>query len=112
MKNNTAINEFKQPNEQQQLFTYLKHSQQEKVRPVLRLLKPAYQGKLCAQLLDYMETGVLPLAEDVMLDTFAFYLVGRTNGQNRAIIEPLCAEPKGPFAEALGVKIQISNIQE
>ena len=40
------------------LFDYLTEEQQQAVRPILRVLKPQAQEKLCAALIDYMEFGV------------------------------------------------------
>ena len=36
------------------LFDYLTEEQQQAVRPILRVLKPQAQEKLCAALIDYM----------------------------------------------------------
>ena len=46
------------------------------MRPILRVLKPQAQEKLCAALIDYMEFGVEEEPEDYLLRMAFRYLTG------------------------------------
>ena len=56
------------PSVQGDLFNYLKPEQQEKLKPILRIVKRPYQVTLCIALLDCLEgNGIQPL-DNPMLD--------------------------------------------
>lgn len=61
MNNNTSrfASHNDQPNEQQELFSYLTKSQRQKMAEVLRPLKPLCQAELCRRMLRYLEEGHL-----------------------------------------------------
>ena len=75
------------------LFDYLTEEQQQAVRPILRVLKPQAQEKLCAALIDYMEFGVEEEPEDYLLRMAFRYLTdGKQPSEGRrdaAKIRPL-----------------------
>ena len=65
---------FKFPTMQDQLFDYLRKEQQERVRQVLGALKKRAQAELCVALLDYMETGIAVIPENVLVGAAFMYL--------------------------------------
>ena len=75
------------------LFDYLTEEQQQAVRPILRVLKPQAQEKLCAALIDYMEFGVEEEPEDYLLRMAFRYLTdGKQPSEGKrdtATIRPL-----------------------
>lgn len=71
------MNEFTYPpSVQSDLFNYLSPEQRELVKPVLRILKRPCQEELCLALLDYMETGVAAVPDELQLGTLFLYLTG------------------------------------
>ena len=56
------------PSIQSDLFNYLKPEQQEKLKPILRIVKRPYQAMLCVALLDYLEGNGIQQIDEPMLD--------------------------------------------
>ena len=56
------------PSVQGNLFNYLKPEQQEKLKPILRIIKRPYQVMLCEALLDYLEGNGIQQIDEPMLD--------------------------------------------
>ena len=56
------------PSIQSDLFNYLKPEQQEKLKPILRIVKRPYQVMLCEALLDYLEGNGIQQIDEPMLD--------------------------------------------
>ena len=56
------------PSIQSDLFNYLKPEQQEKLKPILRIVKRPYQAKLCVALLDYLEGNGIQQIDEPVLD--------------------------------------------
>ena len=55
------------PSIQSDLFNYLKSEQQEKLKPILRIVKRPYQAKLCVALIDYLEgNGNQPIGNPML----------------------------------------------
>ena len=55
------------PSVQGDLFNLLKPEQQERVKPILRIVKRPYQVTLCIALLDYLEgNGIQPIGNPVL----------------------------------------------
>ena len=55
------------PSIQSDLFNYLKPEQQEKLKPILRIVKRPYQAILCEALLDYLEgNGIQPIGNSML----------------------------------------------
>ena len=55
------------PSVQSDLFNYLKPEQQERLKPILRIIKHPYQEDLCISLLDYLEgSGNLPINNPIL----------------------------------------------
>lgn len=80
------------PSPQSDLFNYLKPEQQELVKPILRILKRPYQETLCISLLDYMESGIADIPEDIQLGAFFLYLTGYNMPEvqdRKGLIRPL-----------------------
>ena len=57
------------PSIQSDLFNYLKPEQQEKLKPILRIVKRPYQAMLCEALLDYLEGNGIQQIDEPMLDS-------------------------------------------
>ena len=56
------------PSIQSDLFNYLKPEQQEKLKPILRIVKRPYQVMLCEALIDYLEGNGTQQIDEPMLD--------------------------------------------
>ena len=56
------------PSIQSDLFNYLKPEQQEKLKPILRIIKRPYQEELCEALLDYLEGNGIQQIDEPVLD--------------------------------------------
>ena len=56
------------PSIQSDLFNYLKPEQQEKLKPILRIVKRPYQVMLCEALLDYLEGNGIQQIDEPVLD--------------------------------------------
>ena len=56
------------PSIQSDLFNYLKPEQQEKLKPILRIIKRPYQVMLCEALIDYLEGNGTQQIDEPMLD--------------------------------------------
>ena len=67
------------PSVQGDLFNHLKPEQQERVKPILRIVKRPYQVTLCIALLDYLEgNGIQPL-DNPMLDLIQRIIIEACN---------------------------------
>ena len=56
------------PSVQGDLFNHLKPEQQERVKPILRIVKRPYQAMLCEALLDYLEGNGIQQIDEPVLD--------------------------------------------
>ena len=67
------------PSVQGDLFNHLKPEQQERVKPILRIVKRPYQVTLCIALLDYLEgNGIQPI-DNPMLDMIQRIIIEACN---------------------------------
>ena len=67
------------PSIQSDLFNYLKPEQQEKLKPILRIVKRPYQVTLCIALLDCLEgNGIQPI-DNPMLDMIQRIIIEACN---------------------------------
>lgn len=80
MKNNSNDNSFQfPPSVQSDLFGYLKPEQQERLRPILRVLKPWAQAELCIAIIDYLETGITDAPCTTALAGMFEFIINDTN---------------------------------
>lgn len=75
---------FFPPSVQADLWQYLKPSQKEFVKPILRLLKPRAQEELCVALIDYLEQGDLIPPADTVLSGIFYYCVQQLEPLHRS----------------------------
>ena len=67
------------PSVQGDLFNHLKQEQQERVKPILRIVKRPYQVTLCIALLDCLEgNGIQPI-DNPMLDMIQRIIIEACN---------------------------------
>lgn len=110
MKKDSAIPTIKQPNSIQQLFTYLTKHNQDRIRPILGVLKVEVQMTLCTRLLDYMETGTLRFNGNLVMDSVAIFVTGWNSPENHdPIICPLTGEICPECADAITPNTQFDN---
>ena len=82
------------PSVQSELFAYLRHEQQEFVKPILRILKKPTQMELCTALIDYLETGIPEPPVTFNLGVIFMYIIHNaepkgTDPSDRKFLYPL-----------------------